>query len=328
MSRRELIRVAEAAYQMENPDEPWLRGILEAVNPVLERGLGVTAWLYDLKAPNECPLAVAHGGPPDLAARMRESARSVDASLVLESYRHGRATTISAAIGPEATTAYFAASGLRALGFVDNLGLLCTDVDGRGIGISCPLSQTTVLTDPEVRRWERLAAHLTAAYRLRRRQGPTEAVVSPSGKIDHAEGLARSVQARERLRTAAINMDRARIRGGDEDTQLDLWQALTAGRWTLVDSYDRDGKRYLIARSNTPEPPATPALSIRESQIAAFAAMGHPVKLIAYELGLSESSVATYLRRSMAKLGLPDRLALAQHLGMLIGRAPANANRQ
>ncbi|MBK9755859.1 MAG: helix-turn-helix transcriptional regulator [Nannocystis sp.] len=137
-----------------------------------------------------------------------------------------------------------------------------------------------------------------------------DVVGSPSGTIAGAGGC--SPRAREPLRAAAVAHDRARLCRRDADDPLDLHRALVAGCWHLVDTFERDGKRYLIARRTTPAPTSGSELSVRETQVAVFAAMGHALKVIAYELGVSESSVATYLRRALVKLRLPDRIALTR----------------
>jgi DNA-binding NarL/FixJ family response regulator len=49
------------------------------------------------------------------------------------------------------------------------------------------------------------------------------------------------------------------------------------------------------------------ALSEREREVLAMAAMGHHNKLIAYELGLAHSTVRVLLHRAAAKLGAACR---------------------
>jgi len=90
----------------------------------------------------------------------------------------------------------------------------------------------------------------------------------------------------------------------DDDRALDLWQGLVAGRWSLVDRFDSDGRRFLIARRNDPRVADPRALTLRERQVLAYAAMGHPLKLVAYALGLSVPTVALHRTRGMRKLGL------------------------
>lgn len=118
--------------------------------------------------------------------------------------------------------------------------------------------------------------------------------------------------ATESLRAVAVAHDQARAGGCDSDDALDLHGALVGGRWCLVDTFESEGKRYLIARHNTSASASGPGLSVRETQVAVLAAMGHALKRIAYELGVSESCVATYLRRALVKLRLPDRIALSR----------------
>ncbi|RYZ39533.1 MAG: LuxR family transcriptional regulator, partial [Myxococcaceae bacterium] len=48
-------------------------------------------------------------------------------------------------------------------------------------------------------------------------------------------------------------------------------------------------------------------LSSREQQVVLQAIQGHSNKLIAIELELTESTVATHLRRALVKLGLRSR---------------------
>jgi DNA-binding NarL/FixJ family response regulator len=127
-----------------------------------------------------------------------------------------------------------------------------------------------------------------------------DAVLSPSGSVTHAEVVAQSVSARESLRHAAEAIDRARSKArSNEDEALDLWQGLVAGRWSLFDRFDTDGRRFLIARKNDPDVKDPRALTMRQRQVLSYAAMGHPLKLIAYSLGISPSSVSTNRRAAM-----------------------------
>ena len=64
--------------------------------------------------------------------------------------------------------------------------------------------------------------------------------------------------------------------------------------------------------------PASSKLSKRERQVAAFAARGHSNKLIAYDLGIAEGTVAAHLASVMRKLGLSTRAAL-------VGNFPAES---
>ena len=148
-------------------------------------------------------------------------------------------------------------------------------------------------------------------------------VVEAAYRLDDA----RARPAMQALREQAIAIDRARgpMRKTDPDEALRAWQALVSGRWTLLDHFDRDGRRYFIARRNETPAEGPVGLSPRERQVLGWAALGHPGKLIAYELGLKRSTVATHLSSAVRKLGLKGRAELS-HLYGGLARAVAEAN--
>ena len=80
-------------------------------------------------------------------------------------------------------------------------------------------------------------------------------------------------------------------------------RSLKSERWTLIGVYERDGKRFAIARSNDVRLPQPAALSPRERQALGVALLGDSNKLIAYELGISASTVGVLLHRAAQSLG-------------------------
>ena len=211
---------------------------------------------------------------------------------------------------------------MHPLGVQDLTGIIARDPNGHAIVLTAPMPDLRRPTRREVATWSRIAAHISAGARLRRALPGTpngdlsegaDAVLSPSGSVTHAEVGAQSRDARESLRLAAKAIDRARSKArSNEDEALDLWQGLVAGRWSLVDRFDTDGRRFLIARKNDPDVTDPRALTLRERQVLAYAAMGHPLKLIAYSLGVSVSSVSTSRKAAMRKLGLRTHADVVQ----------------
>jgi DNA-binding CsgD family transcriptional regulator len=126
-----------------------------------------------------------------------------------------------------------------------------------------------------------------------------------------------AASARAALRAAAVSVDRARgsLRHRDPEGAVAAWRGLVAGRWSLVDRFDRDGRRYLIAHKNDPDTMDPRGLTPRERQVAGFAALGQSDKVIAYELGISPSTVSVLLSRAAQKLGVQSRAELVQMLG-------------
>jgi DNA-binding NarL/FixJ family response regulator len=82
---------------------------------------------------------------------------------------------------------------------------------------------------------------------------------------------------------------------------------LFSGRWSLVDHFDSDGRRFILARHNAPKVAAPKALPLRQRQVLFHAAAGWSNKEIAYALGVSESTVAAHLMRGLSAMNLPSR---------------------
>jgi len=83
----------------------------------------------------------------------------------------------------------------------------------------------------------------------------------------------------------------------------------------MVDWFDTDGRRFVLAIPNSPNVIEHRGLSERESQVVTCAVVGHSNKMIAYRLGLSTSRVSTLLRSSMRKMGFRTRSQLVKQMG-------------
>jgi DNA-binding CsgD family transcriptional regulator len=200
-------------------------------------------------------------------------------------------------------------------GIHDRLGIngLSTDCSGAHMGIN--LGQERSLTPQERRLYTQIAGHLGSAHRLRKRlrtgEALAEAVVSFGGRVEHAEGAAKGKETLARLSEVARAIDRARTKAGRQaERSLDPWPAMVSTQWTMVETTDPDGRGYLLARQNHPHPTGLGGLTERESQVLSCALLGHHNKLIAYELGVSHSTVRVLLHRAAQKLGVRSRAEL------------------
>ena len=72
----------------------------------------------------------------------------------------------------------------------------------------------------------------------------------------------------------------------------------------MVDWFDTDGRRYVLAVPNPPDLKDPRALTERETQVVTYATLGESHKLIAYRLGVSRSTATKALRSAMRKLGV------------------------
>jgi DNA-binding CsgD family transcriptional regulator len=203
---------------------------------------------------------------------------------------------------------------VHSVGIRDYCAVVSRDASGHAVFLSAASPDGRRPSRQDRALWNRIATHISAGARLSLAgkvettgdvSAGAEAVLTPSGAIAHAEPEAQSAGSREAIRHAARAIDRARSRvRGNEDEALDLWLGLVSGRWSLVDRFDNDGRRFLVACRNDPHVNDPRGLTLRERQVLAYSAMGHPLKMIAYTLGLSVSTVSARRRRAMRKLGL------------------------
>jgi DNA-binding CsgD family transcriptional regulator len=220
----------------------------------------------------------------------------------------------------------------RLVGCRDILSLTAVDPGHHGVNISIPAPDLIEL-DPRQRwRWQMLEVHLAAGHRLRRSLdgGSTapgvsvtemplnaEALVDPARfVVAEAAGDAQGKEAAKIIREAARLVDKARgpLRNRDPEEALRLWEGLVRGRWTLIDWFDTDGRRFVLARPNAPRIVDPRGLSELEAQVATYASQGESSKMISYRLGLSPSYISRLLKDSMHKLGVKTQPQLVEKM--------------
>jgi DNA-binding CsgD family transcriptional regulator len=326
-----LIDFTETAYNLELGPQNWLPKLLEAGAPVFDHGLGVFA-LTCMRPLERGPFIIDQmhlaSGPEDLPERALRLQSEMPPGLLWWLSRPSMPKTMSEAAGDDLDAFNLI---MRHFDFAkDGLGMSAFDPNGRGIYLIAPLSKVTTLTEKSRERWQMLAAHFGAGYRLRRALAEVgtevatdlphgaEAVIDPSSfRVTEAQGQAKSRDSLDALREAALRVDRARgrLRKSDPENALELWKALVRGRWSTVDWFDSDGRRFVLGVPNAPNVSDPRGLTEREMQVVAYVRFGQTNKLIAYHLGLSTGRVSTLLRSAMRKLGVATRTQLIKKLG-------------
>ena len=111
-------------------------------------------------------------------------------------------------------------------------------------------------------------------------------------------------EVRAALGDAACRLARARnpVRGPPS-----MWRRVAAARGTIVDTFEHEGRCYLVAAHDGPVLDPSQTLSPRERTVLAAAAEGDHDKLIAYDLGLASSTVRVIMFRAIRKLGATSR---------------------
>ena len=315
--------LVEAAYRLDGEPEQWLRGVVEAAAPGLDHGFGALGWTCRLTRTGRLEMTsriTATGGVPRGIVEVLEGFYRASGTIA----RRVHATpmpfeTASAAYRRAFNRPFTRSRGfdpMRRCGVEDAIGATACDPTGLAVLLVGHLPERRATVDPrDAARWRRLMPHVLAGLRIRTGLAApdAEAIVDDHGRVVHAEGPARSRAHREALRARAREVDRARsTRGRSEpDRALEAWKGLVAGRWSLLDQFESDGRRYLVARRNDLVPTVAKPLTHRERQVLSHAALGYTNKEIAYALGLAPSTVSSHLVRGLRTLGVSDRASLA-----------------
>lgn len=321
MPQGDVISIVESIYAIEGSNEPtWLGGIAASLSRLLGRAVpayGLTYDASDAAAIAFSELSFVNMDSAELARVLRVDCQQIYrdspalAQAVFRSLGHGASTSL-----PGQHRLVEIHRNLRALGVREILGINGVNVTGRGAHVGACLPRSTKRVGPDA--LARLSTHLAAAFRLCQRLAlvtplaQADAILEPNGKVLHAERDAKVKSARAMLADAGGRLDRLRATGRRRDPEraLSAWRALVDGRWSLVDHFEQDGKRWVLAHRNDHAVGPFELLTHRECQVVALAALGQSNKMIGYELGIAVSTVSVLLSRASRKLGARSRREL------------------
>ena len=330
-----VIDLVEFVYDLDVKKDQWVPSLLEAGLSLFDHGYGVVGTTYVRPPEGGIPFPTKFyqlSGPPDLTERVLRTSTLANEDVLREINRSGVVTTLSEEVDrfPDAV-APLEEFQRHLAGAKDMLALTAVDPNGVGMSLAVPLPEVTKLTGRDRELWQMIGTHFVSGFRLRQgleeeRETPTgssslprdaEAVLDPKRfEITDAIGRAMDEGAGEYLREAAIQIDRARgrLRNNEPEEALKLWKGLVEGRWSMVDWFDSDGRRYVLAHPNPPHLKDPRGLTERESQICAYVSLGETNKLISYRLGINQSKISSTLRSAMRKLGVQTRPQLVARL--------------
>lgn len=341
-----VIDLVEAAYDLEVAPADWLRNLLEVGASILDLGRGYYGAICAGTSAGGVPIFTqVHAGvgaeelPLEVMRAARASGPDVVAAISQTVTGH---VALSSEFRDQWPRAYETLTHI--VGCKDMLSLVATDPDFHGLNITAPSPELIRLAPRQREHWQMVGVHLAAGHRLRRRLGArgdvggrpltemplrAEALLDPKRfLVTHATGDAQGGEASKTIREAARVVDKARgsLRRSDPEEALRMWEGLVRGRWSLVDWFDTDGRRFVLAKPNVPNIGDPRGLTEREAHVATYAAHGETGKLIGYRLGFSKSTVSRALDSAMHKLavktqaqlvekmrGLPDADALGAH---------------
>lgn len=320
--------ITRAAYTFSGELAVWADGVHEALGPALDLGQGTLVSLLEFP---DTGLRIRHLAGRGNASRVHHAVVRLSAFLAPDKLRasffNGRVLGSSSGHYADAEFARMQARA-RSERTRDAAGFCVNDAVDHGFMVVAPTRQTLnlpVQPSPAVRR---IGAHVATGLRLQRvltsaafDDPAVEAVFEAGGRVQHAVGMARMPDALEHLRSAVRERAHDMAVALPTDEADSAWSAVLSGRWSLVDRFDTDGRRYVVAYRNPPGVLDPRRLTPREEGVATLAAIGHSNKEIAARLGVAQSTIATLLASALAKLGLPSRTLLPVFWRDLQGRA-------
>jgi DNA-binding NarL/FixJ family response regulator len=304
------VGLVELAYDLDAQDLDWLNALVVAARPGLDRGLGMFGMTAVAGAFSR-PLSVVIGDSR-FAAISAELNTDPSPALVRAFTTATTVSTMRRMLAPlhrSELARWDRVAGTH--GVRDMIGILAHDGEGGTLNLAAASPRTERITPFERERWSRIAAHVGAALRMRRRLSElpnrVEAVLSRSGKVEHLSvELHDDHASTHALREATRNMARARGgKRGEGNDALALWPSMVSGRWTLVER-----AKHVEALENIPRRPPFADLAPIERACVELVRRGHGNKQIAYALGLSTGTVGSALSRAMRKLGVRTRVEL------------------
>ena len=319
MKTKDWIALLEAGYSLEGDEPTWLNHVLAQAAPLFDGGFWPIIWTYNF-TPTTIQFQNSKSKGPSRSIKFLHQTVTAPSEVVDYFYRSGvQISSFSEAFlrWPHLRTMANRVTG----GLVrDALCIKAFTGRGSGLGVSNLFLKKINPTALERKRWPLMASHLGAGLRLRALaesltlDSPSvEGIFDAGGRLYDARDQVKKVSAGKALRDTVRRIDYFRTRAGrsDPDAALGAWEGLVQGRWSLVDHFDSDRRRFVVAIKNDPTYPDPRGLTMRERQVAEFVGLGHSSKEISYTLGVSHSAVTNCTARAQGKLGLSSLAELA-----------------
>jgi len=315
MASSDVASVVERLYDLDAPRGDWLTRVTASLRPFLDRHhLGAIGAFYT------CPDAstwriestVVQDVAPRILLRYLEFALAPPATFLDDTVLSRRWYVCSRLRRWSDVRQAFDTVPVAA----DKLTLTTIEPDGAGVLFGSFQRHRIPPSQALAHSLTLLATHLTAAHRLRtdvsRRDTSAAAfVLDPDGRLHGAKGKTPAAAERARMQRAVRARERARSRKGRQELDLlEDWRSFVEMGLTLIDQFERDGRRWVLAIDNRPAPVGLAKLSEREREVVRQAILGLSNKVIAYNIGLAHSTVRVLLARAGAKLGAGSRTEL------------------
>ena len=324
----------DACYNLRGSESQWLSEIVRRFSRTDSYKLGVVGHFFEQANLGESASSsmIGFGVDESLLATIRNGTASAPEEALAAVYNPSHSPLFRPASRfygvddgtlPE-TAPQFHAPEFVAHGVKDMLGLFSFQADGSGCMVA-PLLDKICREASRSRGFHtQLAIHISSGLRLRRALArlhitpdaiaDQSIVFGPDGEIVHVPELGKSRDSLDSLRSLALAIDEKRSNAdGDLREVLAIWTGLLQGKYSLVDHFASDGRRYLALVENTKKFRGPEELTDAERDVARSIALGMEDKEIAYARGESAvHTIKTLRQRAATKLQVSSREELAR----------------
>lgn len=331
----------DCIYDLERSEEEWIKALVCSLGPLIDGGHGAVAHVMEPRE-GESPILGLYNADDAIDSLeyyiMCLIDEGVDPGQFLEVF--GRpfeggprglesvAESMNQSKGYELYCRLFAGEGI-----VDSLGIIIPRQQKRTMFLVARQNQVRPVPIKVRRRWANLQKHITAVNDLRCRieddlwDEQTCLWFDEQGEYQSGREQV-DVTIRQRLRAAIRLRDSALSRGKTADVASveDFYTNVLNGQWALVDHFDSDGKRHVVAIPVAGDSEFLRAFTPRERQILDRLRRGESNKIIGSELGISTGAVASHLHKVYRKLGVQDRASAVNMATILWKTAPVEVS--
>ena len=321
MKPKDWVALIEAGYSLDGSHEEWTENVLEKAAPLLDRGWWPSIATYRFTPTHINLEYVGTTGPSFVTTAIREHVSDLPKEMIDQLYRRG------SGVGSVGEVVYPRFPDHQSIVRRETQGMIGDSLvipghsgEGSALALYVGFLTETPPTELERKRWPLMTSHLAAGLRLRSKvrtfsydSEAVEAIFDSDGKEHDLRHTAKGRSVRDMLRETVQRIDRLRTQAGrkNPDEAIQRWEGLVDGRWSLVDRFDSDGRRFVVAIKNDPIHADPRGLTARERQVAEFVGLGQSTKEISYSLGVSHSAVTNCTARAIYKLGLTSLADLA-----------------
>ncbi len=321
--RADLVQVLEVMYAPEPDASRWIGNVLQALQAILVSELGAGMGIIAHTPGFANPALVAAGVSRGLGTSFTLAAiERLPPDELRTSFYPGARFATHRDTEPMLSSATVSAMrySRKLAGWYDTLGIFAYPEPGMISVIGAGFDRGQTVSPLDRRRVVQIAEHLDSALRLRvRPEVAVAAVIAPDGKICDLADRALASEGRAWFGARVTAIDALRTRRGRVRADVDPWWALFAGRYSIVPVEDSDGKRHYLLLHNGPTVEEHGRFTLREIDAVRMAARGCTGKTIAYDLGISASTLSETLQRAAHKVGLRSRHELLRVASALFG---------